>query len=143
MRLFDLNVCGMAIATLLACPLLSGDSYTRSYPFQNSNESSVKESFGSGLYGKVKERPEIEESVMLNNLDKEGRRAYYSLDHEGKRLARQLAAEAANMGFEQDEVLFKSAVDEAHAMITEKIMQQQDRRLHNGMDRLSEKRNGM
>src|SRR5438552_1016627 len=45
-------------------------------------------------FGRTLAKEEMKESVLLGNLDKEGRALYFSLNDEGKKIARQLSAEA-------------------------------------------------
>ncbi len=141
---------GRGVTSLAAAALLFGSQLTAgasgiNAPFdgQYSNESPASQIYKSGSYGRIKEKPQIAESVLLSTLDKEGRGVYYSLDPEGKKLARQLAAESARAGEKQDPQAFRAAVNEAVRVMAEKTMHRQDRMLHNGMDRLSGKRSGM
>jgi len=78
---------------------------------------------------------ELSEPALLNRLDKSGRFLYYSLDGESKRYARELAAQSEQRG-ERRVKDFKKNVQTAALYMDMQRIRIQDRRLHNGMDRL-------
>jgi hypothetical protein len=85
-------------------------------------------------------KKEVNESELLSRLDKEGRGLYFSLDDESKKLARQLAADSGSIGVLGSGNTYRDAVEAAALYMAEQNMKIQERRLHNGMDRLPGKK---